>query len=49
VQVGAKVIVLPQTSVAARAHQVSATQSYASQPASPAQATWDRIRRTGVY
>ena len=35
VQVGAKVMVLPQTSVAARAHQVSATQSYASQPASP--------------
>ena len=49
VQVGAKVIVLPQTSVAARAHQVSAMQSYASQPASPARATWDRIRRTGVY
>ena len=48
VQVGAKVIVLPQTSVAARAHQ-SAMQSYASQPASSAQATWDRIRRTGVY
>jgi lipoprotein-anchoring transpeptidase ErfK/SrfK len=47
VQIGAKVIVLPQTSVAARAHQ--ATQSYASQPASPAQATWDRIRRSGVY
>ena len=49
VQVGAKVVVLPQTSVAARAHQVSAMQSYASQPASPARATWDRIRRTGVY
>jgi lipoprotein-anchoring transpeptidase ErfK/SrfK len=48
VQVGAKVVVLPQTSVAARAHQ-SAMQSYASQPASSAQATWDRIRRTGVY
>ena len=48
VQVGAKVIVLPQTSVAARAHQ-SAMQSYASQPASSAQATWDRIRRTGIY
>jgi hypothetical protein len=48
VQVGAKVVVLPQTSVAARAHQ-SAIQSYASQPASSAQATWDRIRRTGVY
>ena len=49
VQIGAKVIVLPQTSVAARAHQVSAMQSYASQPASPAQAAWGRIRRTGVY
>ena len=49
VQVGAKVVVLPQTSVAARAHQVSAMQSYASQPASPAQAAWGRIRRTGVY
>src|SRR6476659_2653471 len=48
VQVGAKVIVLPQNSVAARAHQV-AMQSYASQPASPAQATWGRIRRSGVY
>lgn len=47
VQVGAKVVVLPQTSVA-RAHQ-SAMQSYASQPASSAQTTWDRIRRTGVY
>ncbi|MGB7277306.1 MAG: L,D-transpeptidase, partial [Pseudolabrys sp.] len=49
VQVGAKVVVLPQTSVAARAHQVSAMQSYASQPASPAQAAWGRIHRTGVY
>ena len=51
VQIGAKVIVLPQTSVAqsARAHPVSATQSYAAQPASPARATWDRIRRAGVY
>jgi len=49
VQVGAKVVVLPQTSVAARVHQVSAMQSYASQPASPAQAAWGRIRRTGVY
>jgi hypothetical protein len=48
VQVGAKVVVLPQTSVAARAHQM-AMQSYASQPVSPARATWDRIRRTGVY
>jgi hypothetical protein len=48
VQVGAKVVVLPQTSVAARAHQ-AAMQAYASQPVSPARATWDRIRRTGVY
>ena len=48
VQVGAKVVVLPQTSVAARAHQV-AMQSYASQPASPAQAAWGRIRRNSVY
>ena len=52
VQVGAKVIVLPQTSVAqssTRAHQVSVTQSYAPQPTSPAQTAWDRIRRSGVY
>ena len=51
VQVGAKVVVLPQTSVAqsTRAHPVYATQSYAASPASPAQKTWDRIRRTGVY
>jgi hypothetical protein len=51
VQIGAKVIVLPQTSVAhsARTHQASVTQSYAPQPASPAQATWARIRRSGVY
>jgi len=48
VQIGAKVIVLPQNSAVARAHQV-AMQSYASQPASPAQATWDRIRRSGVH
>lgn len=47
VQVGAKVIVLPQTYVAestARAHPVSMTQSYAPQPPTPAEATWDRIR-----
>ena len=49
VQVGAKVIVLPQTSVVARAHQVSLTQSYAPQPASPAQTAWGRIHRTGIY
>jgi lipoprotein-anchoring transpeptidase ErfK/SrfK len=52
VQIGAKVVVLPQTSVArssAPVHQAAATQSYASQPASPAHMAWDRIRRSGVY
>jgi len=58
VQVGAKVVVLPQTYVAdssARARQirvqvpVPVTQSYAPQPSSPAQATWTRIRPSGLY
>jgi lipoprotein-anchoring transpeptidase ErfK/SrfK len=51
VQIGAKVVVLPQTSVARSSpvHQASATQSYAAQPASPAHAAWDRIKRSGVY
>jgi lipoprotein-anchoring transpeptidase ErfK/SrfK len=52
VQVGAKVVVLPQTSVARSSpavHPVSVTQSYAAQPVSPAHATWDRIRRSGIY
>lgn len=52
VQVGAKVIVLPQTYVAdsgARAHPASMTQSFAPQPPTPAQATWDRIKRSGLY
>ena len=52
VQVGAKVVVLPQTYVAdssARARQVPVTQSYAPQAPSPAQATWTRIRPSGLY
>ena len=48
VQVGAKVIVLPQTTVA-RVKQVSLTNSYAPQPQSRAQATWDTIRSSGRY
>ena len=53
VQVGAKVIVLPQTTVAQRKGQepqhVSLTQSYAPQPQSPAQRTWSQIRPAGLY
>jgi len=51
VQLGAKVIVLPQTSVAqAKAVQrASLTQSYAAQPPSAAQATWNRIRPSGRF
>jgi lipoprotein-anchoring transpeptidase ErfK/SrfK len=53
VQVGAKVIVLPQTSVAQGRHSepqhVSMTQSYAPQPQSSAQRTWNRIRPAGIY
>jgi len=48
VQIGAKVIVLPQTAVA-QARQASLTQSYAPQPQSRVQATWDRIRPSGRY
>ncbi|HZP69579.1 MAG TPA: L,D-transpeptidase [Pseudolabrys sp.] len=51
VQVGAKVVVLPQTPVARASvpvHPVAA-QSYAAQPVGPAQAAWDRLRRPGVY
>jgi lipoprotein-anchoring transpeptidase ErfK/SrfK len=43
VQIGAKVIVLPQTAVAKSEH-ASLTDSYAAQPQSPAQATWSSIR-----
>jgi lipoprotein-anchoring transpeptidase ErfK/SrfK len=46
VQIGAKVIVLPQSAVA-QARQASL--AYASQPQSRAQATWDRIRPSGRY
>jgi hypothetical protein len=43
VQIGAKVIVLPQTAVAKSEH-ASLTNAYALQPQSPAQATWSSIR-----
>jgi len=47
VQLGAKVVVLPQTERAARASTVSA---YApQQPASRAQKTWNAIRPSGIY
>ena len=53
VQIGAKVIVLPQTSVAQRKasepQRVSITQSYAPQPQSAAQRTWSQIRPSGLY
>jgi len=53
VQIGAKVIVLPQTSVAQRRapgpQHVSMTQSYAPQPPSPAQRAWSRISPSGLY
>ena len=53
VQIGAKVIVLPQTSVAQRKtpepQHVSITQSYAPQPQSAAQRTWSQIRPAGLY
>ena len=53
VQIGAKVIVLPQTSVAQRKppepQRVSITQSYAPQPQSPAQRAWSRISPSGLY
>jgi lipoprotein-anchoring transpeptidase ErfK/SrfK len=53
VQIGAKVIVLPQTSVAQKKNpepqRVSITQSYAPQPQSPAQRTWSRISPSGLY
>jgi lipoprotein-anchoring transpeptidase ErfK/SrfK len=43
VQIGAKVVVLPQTTVA-RVKQTSLTSAYVLQPQSRAQAAWDRIR-----
>ncbi|HET9714980.1 MAG TPA: L,D-transpeptidase [Pseudolabrys sp.] len=52
VQIGAKVIVLPQTSIARsgpRERSLSVRDSFMPQLLSPAQTTWDHIRRTGVY
>jgi len=48
VQVGAKVIVLPQTAVAKSQH-ASLTSAYAPQPQSQAQTTWNSIRPSGRY
>jgi len=55
VQIGAKVIVLPQTSIAqrklpaAQPQPVSLTQSYAPQPQSGAQMFWNGVRPSGLY
>jgi lipoprotein-anchoring transpeptidase ErfK/SrfK len=52
VHIGAKVIVLPQTSIAhARTlpQQVSFTQSYAPQQQTPAEAAWNHIRPSGRF
>jgi lipoprotein-anchoring transpeptidase ErfK/SrfK len=46
VRIGAKVIVLPQTSVAKLQH---ASLGYAYAPQTPAQATWQHIRPSGRY
>jgi lipoprotein-anchoring transpeptidase ErfK/SrfK len=48
VQIGAKVIVLPQTSVA-QVKRASLANAYAPQPQSRAQATWDRMQPSGRY
>ena len=48
VQVGAKVIVLPQTAVA-QVRQTSLTNGYAPQTQSRAEVTWERIRPSGRY
>jgi hypothetical protein len=48
VQIGAKVIVLPQTAVA-RSQQALLSNAYAPQAQSPAQATWSSIRPSGRY
>jgi hypothetical protein len=48
VQVGAKVIVLPQTTVAQARHD-SLTNSYAPQPQGRAEAAWNGIRPSGRY
>ena len=48
VQVGAKVIVLPQ-STAAKSQHAALTHAYAPQPQSQAQVTWNGIRSSGRY
>jgi lipoprotein-anchoring transpeptidase ErfK/SrfK len=48
VQVGAKVVVLPQTAVA-QVRQASLTNAYAPQPQGRAEATWNGIRPSGRY
>jgi lipoprotein-anchoring transpeptidase ErfK/SrfK len=48
VQIGAKVIVLPQTAIA-KAQQTSLAHAYAPQPQSQAQTTWNSIRPSGRY
>jgi lipoprotein-anchoring transpeptidase ErfK/SrfK len=48
VKIGAKVVVLPQTSVA-RAKIQEASYAYAPLPQSPAQRTWSSIRPSGRY
>jgi len=48
VQIGAKVIVLPQTAVAKSQH-ASLTTAYASQPQSQTQMIWNSIRPSGRY
>jgi lipoprotein-anchoring transpeptidase ErfK/SrfK len=48
VQIGAKVIVLPQTSVA-KLERASLGYAYAPPPQSPAQRTWQSIRPSGRY
>jgi hypothetical protein len=47
-QIGAKVVVLPQTAVAKSQH-ASMTNAYAPQLQSQAQATWNGIRPSGRY
>ncbi len=51
VQIGAKVVVLPQTAPAtvARAATPTTPISYTSAPADPAQVTWNAIRPSGIY
>jgi lipoprotein-anchoring transpeptidase ErfK/SrfK len=48
VQIGAKVVVLPQTAVAKSQH-ASLTNAYSPQPQSQAQMTWQSIRPSGRY